>query len=305
MTPYQVWSAYLASIGESAATTTLTCRPRRFSDRPKDADELATLVLTGQKRATAPCVAQFVAEPLPVPGDHFVVTDGSDNACCVIRTTRVRIVPYRDVPIEFIQLEGEGDGTVESWRSVHWPYYQRVLESIGRAPSETMPIVCQEFVVVYADGVRTEYLADHIAVLPTLQGWFETEWPEYYGPDGPGDASADLAAYANRVGLPIGLVALARGALCGVAVLRSSSIDTHPHLTPWAAGGLVVPEYRRQGIGARLLDGLERLAKDLGFDRIYCGTNTAVSLLERNGWVYLDRASQGRQTVSIYTKALR
>ena len=150
MTVEEMWSAYLHSIGSSLGRSTLTFRTRRFSDRDDEADELAALVIEGRKRATAPCVWQFVEEPLPTPGDLYVVTDGSGEARCVVRTTRVRIVPYSDVPADFIRMEGEGDGSVDYWRRAHWAYYTRVLATLGKVPDESMPIVCQEFEVVYA-----------------------------------------------------------------------------------------------------------------------------------------------------------
>lgn len=150
MSVEEMWSAYLHSIGSSLERSTLTFRTRRFSDRDDEADELADLVVEGRKRATAPSVREFVDEPLPAPGDLYVVTDGSGEARCVIRTTRVRIVPYCDVPADFIRMEGEGDGSVDYWRRAHWAYYKRVLARLGLAPDESMPIVCQEFEVVYA-----------------------------------------------------------------------------------------------------------------------------------------------------------
>ena len=50
---------------------------------------------------------------------------------------------------------------------------------------------------------RVVRLADHADHLPELQRWFAQEWADYYGPDGPGDAAADLQAYCRRDGLPL------------------------------------------------------------------------------------------------------
>ncbi|HSN72017.1 MAG TPA: ASCH domain-containing protein [Steroidobacteraceae bacterium] len=152
MTPEEVWSVYQASIGADAQSSSLSYRTRRFSDQPAETDALCALVLSGTKRATAPCLWQFVDEPVPVPGDLHVVIDSRGLACCVIRTTRVQIVPFRNVPLDFVRLEGEGDGGIEHWRRVHWSYYQRVLAPLGREPTDDMPVVCQEFEVVHRVG---------------------------------------------------------------------------------------------------------------------------------------------------------
>jgi GNAT superfamily N-acetyltransferase len=154
------------------------------------------------------------------------------------------------------------------------------------------------------DPLRIEYLADHPGRLPELREWFETEWESYYGPDGPGDAESDLLWYSNRSTLPVGLIALRGDDLCGIAALKPESISTHPHLAPWAAAGLVRRDYRRQGIGAQLLNGLEDVARDLGYERIYCGTATAGSLMVRSGWEFMERLQYHGDDLVIYQKGL-
>jgi GNAT superfamily N-acetyltransferase len=151
--------------------------------------------------------------------------------------------------------------------------------------------------------VRISYLADHPEARPVLKRWFETEWADYYGPTGPGDAEQDLVAYSSREKLPVGLVAFYGAQLCGIAVLKPDSISTHKHLSPWAAAGLVVPRFRRRGIGASLVSALEDVARGLGYPSMYCGTSTAVGLLTRNGWQFMERVRYNDEDVSIFQKA--
>ncbi len=152
--------------------------------------------------------------------------------------------------------------------------------------------------------VTIEPLAMHPEALLPLRHWFETEWPEYYGIDGPGDALSDLQSFANRDRLPIGFVAFRNGELCGVAVLKDESIASHRHLSPWAAAGLVKSSERGKGVGAQLIDELETKARSLGFSCIYCGTNTANSLLERRGWELMEDIVHDEHQLGIYRKAL-
>ncbi len=147
-------------------------------------------------------------------------------------------------------------------------------------------------------------LADHPEALPVLKQWFEDEWESYYGPTGPGNAEEDLLVYSSRSKLPIGVVAYLNGELCGMMALKEQSITTHSHLMPWAAAGLVVPQHRRKGIGAQLLLALEDIARDLGYARIYSGTSTAVSLLDRSHWRFMERIPYNGEDVSIYEKEL-
>ena len=152
--------------------------------------------------------------------------------------------------------------------------------------------------------MRISYLADHPEALPVLKEWFKTEWAGYYGPTGPGDAGRDLIAYSSRERLPVGLVAFWQGRLCGIAALKPDSISSHTHLSPWAAAGLVAPSFRRRGIGSSLVSALEHLARHFGHSRIYCATSTAVGLLKRNGWEFMERVASDSETVAIYQKAL-
>jgi GNAT superfamily N-acetyltransferase len=155
-----------------------------------------------------------------------------------------------------------------------------------------------------ATKVRIEYLSDHPAVLPTLKQWFETEWPSYYGPGCRGNAERDLAEYANGATLPVGVVAFLGNEICGVAALKSESIGTHSHLTPWAAAAMVPRDRRGRGIGTELIRALEHEAKRRGYDRIYCGTSTAMHVLERLRWQLMEQIVYDGDNVSLYAKAL-
>jgi len=152
--------------------------------------------------------------------------------------------------------------------------------------------------------LTVERLSLHPETLSTLAEWFISEWPDWYGPKGKGDAEADLRAFANHGSLPVGVVAFRNGLLCGAAALKAHSIPSHAHLAPWAAAGFVVPALRGQGIGAALLLALEDEARALGYSRIYCGTGGAASLLRRSGWSFIESVELEGKTVGVYEKAL-
>ena len=122
-----------------------------FADNEVDANGLVELVLTGAKRATVSALWAHEADgkPVPQPGDLAVVTDWGGTAQCIIRTTAVNVVPYNKVTEAFAASEGEGDLSLQHWRAVHWPYFGREMQRIGRQLTETIPVVCHEFEVVY------------------------------------------------------------------------------------------------------------------------------------------------------------
>ncbi len=150
--------------------------------------------------------------------------------------------------------------------------------------------------------VRVAPLCDFPQHCAPLAAAFEAEWPAWYGPEGPGDARADLRAFADpQRALPVGVVALdAQDAPIGVAALKARSVDSHAHLSPWAAAGYVQPAWRRQGVGARLLDALCAEAVRLGYGAVYCATATSASLLARAGWQLVDTVQHDGRPLQVF-----
>jgi GNAT superfamily N-acetyltransferase len=148
------------------------------------------------------------------------------------------------------------------------------------------------------------YLADHQELVPTLREWFEEEWAYYYGTDGPGNAEADLLSCCNKKRLPLALVAFKDGELCATGALKHESITTHKHLSPWVSALLVAPKFRGKGVGTQMVSKLERVGKDLGFHKLYAGTESAFGLFERNDWTFIERIPYSFCDVSIYEKVL-
>ena len=89
-----------------------------FGDAP---DKLCSLVLNGIKKATSSVyiLYQIENEPLPKVGEYSVILDSKDNAVCIIKTTKVSVAKYKDVPSSFAEKEGEGDLSLGYWRKVH------------------------------------------------------------------------------------------------------------------------------------------------------------------------------------------
>ena len=81
-----------------------------FGDSPEMADELASLVIAGKKRATCGSFASYQAEERPVtPGAVHIVLNGAGEAVCVIRTLSLRLIRFNEMSAELAALEGEGD----------------------------------------------------------------------------------------------------------------------------------------------------------------------------------------------------
>ena len=113
-------------------------------------DALAELVLNGIKTATASAYPLYEQEqePLPKAGDYSVILNTKGEAVCIIRTTKVYVVPFREVSADHAFREGEDDRSLESWRKVHRDFFTREMNDEGLSFDEDMPVVCEEFMRV-------------------------------------------------------------------------------------------------------------------------------------------------------------
>ena len=147
----KMWTNYLESLGESHNNTYKTYTAWYFCDNKQDADELAELVLEGTKKATASLYLYYSSENegLPKEGELSIITNWEGEAKCIIRTSSIDIVPFKDVTEEFAQTEGEGDKSLKYWKRAHKNYFSRELIGLGREFNEDILVVCEKFEVVY------------------------------------------------------------------------------------------------------------------------------------------------------------
>ena len=115
------------------------------------ADELAGLVLAGKKTATSStCLAFETAhEAIPQVGSYSVILYDNGEAACIIRDTKVTLMPFDQVPKEHAYKEGEDDRSLEMWREVHVRAFTPDFEAVGKAFDEKAVCVLEEFEVVY------------------------------------------------------------------------------------------------------------------------------------------------------------
>lgn len=140
MTAEQLWSKF----AEKNGIKHNEYEAWQFGDAP---DKLAELVLRGIKTGTASAEELYKIdnEPLPTEGEYSVILNSRDEAVCVIRTTKVYVVPFCDVSAHHAFCEGEGDRSLAYWRKVHEEFFRNEYEACGLEFSQDIPVVCEEF----------------------------------------------------------------------------------------------------------------------------------------------------------------
>lgn len=121
-----------------------------FEMTERAANELLIQVLQGVKQAASSSLLHYRAadKSLPQAGDLSIITDWSGVPRCVIETTAVTILPFKDITFDICQREGEDD-SLESWQTGHVSFFTRDGMEAGYEFTWDMPVVFEDFKVVY------------------------------------------------------------------------------------------------------------------------------------------------------------
>lgn len=144
----EFWSKFLQETNREQNTKYIDCF--HFELTEKLANELLELVLIGQKKATASSLLAYElnGERVPRIGDLSIVTDWNNDPKCVIETTNITIIPFKDITYEICKREGEDDN-LESWRQGHIRFFMSEASELGYTFTEDMPVVFEDFKVIY------------------------------------------------------------------------------------------------------------------------------------------------------------
>lgn len=142
------WEEFLLKTNRDKDTKYIECF--HFELTEKFANELLRLVLIGQKQATCSSLRAYEIEGDRVPkaGDLSIVTDWEGIPKCVIETTNVMSIPFKDITFDICKREGEDDN-LESWRKGHITFFSSEGAKLGYTFTEDMPVVFEDFKVVF------------------------------------------------------------------------------------------------------------------------------------------------------------
>jgi uncharacterized protein YhfF len=123
-------------------------RTVEFGNPGESRDRLISLILDGNKRATAGTLEwDYVAENEPIEsvGEKLAVLDNENRHVATIQATRVEVKRFADVPTEFALAEAEGDLSGDDFRASHFAFWSKLGLDIK---DET------EIVLVYFDLIE-------------------------------------------------------------------------------------------------------------------------------------------------------
>lgn len=142
------WDKFLKDTGRDPDTRYIDCF--HFDNSEKWATALLQLVLEGKKKATASSRYYYEKKGMELPaiGNLSIVTDWQGNPHCVIETTKVTHLAFRDMTYDICKREGEDD-SLESWQRGHINFFTEDGKAEGYVFTWDMPVVFEDFQVVY------------------------------------------------------------------------------------------------------------------------------------------------------------
>jgi uncharacterized protein YhfF len=122
-----------------------------YGDTAELSNELLELIKSGRKRAGTGLLWAYEhdCEKIAATGDIEIVVDHLNQPALITRIVSSEVVAFNSVSAEYAAIEGEGDGSLDYWRRGHWNFFSRECQRIGREPTETMPVICNVFEVLY------------------------------------------------------------------------------------------------------------------------------------------------------------
>ena len=118
-------------------------------------DQLVAAILSGAKTTTSGLLIGYERdrEPLPQPGDRWVVIDSAGEPVTLVEVVAVRVIRLADVDLAHAVGEGEGFGSVAEWRAAHEAFWhsdeaRAELGDPAFTVNDDTPVVAEEFRLV-------------------------------------------------------------------------------------------------------------------------------------------------------------
>lgn len=152
-------------------------------------------------------------------------------------------------------------------------------------------------------NVRIERLSARPELVVPFALAYEEEWPDWYGAEGPGNATDYLRA-ASDADLPTAFVALVEDAPAGTVVLGPGSAVGAAYPGPWISSLYVMPAFRGHGLAMLLVSAAESHTRALGQREVYIGVTDLEAAILRRGYTPVCREVHGGKDVAILRKTI-
>lgn len=145
-----LWAQFLK--GQIVPVRKIHPRVGHFFDNQEESHRSLNLVLDKKKTSYSQSlqVIQLKNQVIPRIYDFVVLTDYHGEARCIVKNTKVRLIPLFNITSEQARTDGEGDLSLTDWKKIHWNFFARELAAFGKIPKDSMIVVHQSFELIYS-----------------------------------------------------------------------------------------------------------------------------------------------------------
>jgi len=147
-------------------------------------------------------------------------------------------------------------------------------------------------------------MIEYASEVPRIASWFFNEWRSLYGSETSASVQRRIESWLTRDRIPTALVAVHEGRIIGTVALKEQEIEK-VSWTPWLAGVFVLPEFRKRGVGALLVQAAEKKAALIGVQRLYLYTPDGKTYYRRLGWSVVEHCLLPSGPVAVMSKELQ
>ena len=120
--------------------------------------------------------------------------------------------------------------------------------------------------------------------IPIIAKWIYDEWAYAFPMRDLQEIQRGLFGRINEKEMPITLIAHDERGVLGTASLKANDMDVLPELSPWLSSVYIHPDHRGTGIARALADEVEKIAKELGYKKLYVFNPIAQGVFKTMGW---------------------
>jgi len=142
------WHAYIGPLKHKPENATVEAG---MAGNNEIADELLDLFLRGRKTAASGLVKdyQLSGDPLPEIGNYWIILDSNKTPKCIVKTIKIEIHQFDQVPETIAIAEGEGDLSLDYWRKAHIDFFTPFLRDWGITDLNKETVITEFYQIVY------------------------------------------------------------------------------------------------------------------------------------------------------------
>lgn len=143
------WKKYCSNTGLDPYSTPVEAS---IAGNPSIANELLHLYLSGKKTAGSSLLKYYevTTTPLPQIGNYWIILDSNNVPSCIVKTIKIDINVFEDMPQYIAIAEGEGDLSLAYWKKAHTEFFSPFVANWNINQLTKEKIVTEFYQVVYS-----------------------------------------------------------------------------------------------------------------------------------------------------------